>query len=106
MLAGSPHSLCNSQNFNSEPLNPLHYCHTGNALDFILRFSFNPTRGMRADSQKIAVLITAGNSTDDVSVPSQHLRDTGIEVYVIGIVAVLLCSKLLGHLIRKVSQYL
>ena len=48
---------------------------------------------MRADSHKIAILITDGKSQDNVSLASQHLKNTSIEVYAIGIVAILLCSK-------------
>ena len=48
---------------------------------------------MRADSHKIAIVITDGESQDDVFLASQHLKDAGIEVHAIGIVAVLLCSK-------------
>lgn len=39
---------------------------------------------MRTDSKKIAVLITDGESQDDTRLPSQHLRDTGIEIFTIG----------------------
>ncbi len=65
-------------------LMPLYYCHTGKALDYILRNNFKPNVGMRADSQKTAVLITDGESNDDILLPSQNLKDTGIEVYAIG----------------------
>ena len=57
---------------------------------------------MRADSHKIAILITDGESQDDVSLASQHLRDTGIEIYTIGIVAILLCSEFLGRFLEYV----
>ncbi|XP_067433395.1 scavenger receptor cysteine-rich type 1 protein M160-like isoform X2 [Thunnus thynnus] len=40
---------------------------------------------MRADSQKIVVLITDGESEDNVFSTSQHLRDTDVEIYTIGI---------------------
>ncbi|XP_067345178.1 cartilage matrix protein-like [Channa argus] len=40
---------------------------------------------MRADSHKIAVLITDGSSMDNVSRPSQSLKDAGIEIYTIGV---------------------
>ncbi|XP_070708262.1 scavenger receptor cysteine-rich type 1 protein M130-like [Pempheris klunzingeri] len=58
---------------------------TGRALKYILHTSFKPNAGMRADSQKIAVLITDGESLDDTLLPSQDLKDTGIEVYTIGV---------------------
>ncbi|XP_062298277.1 scavenger receptor cysteine-rich type 1 protein M130-like [Scomber scombrus] len=59
--------------------------HTGEALKEILDKLFKPEQGMRADSKRIAVLITDGESEDDVVLPSQRLRDTGIEVYAIGV---------------------
>ncbi|XP_035853725.1 collagen alpha-1(XII) chain-like [Sander lucioperca] len=40
---------------------------------------------MRADSKKIAVLITDGKSTDDVILPSQKVKDAGIEIFAIGV---------------------
>lgn len=63
---------------------PLYYCHTGVALHYILHNNFKPNVGMRTDSKKIAVLITDGESQDDTRLPSQHLRDTGIEIFTIG----------------------
>ncbi|XP_067433183.1 collagen alpha-1(XII) chain-like [Thunnus thynnus] len=59
--------------------------YTGKALKHILHNNFKPNVGMRADSHKIAILITDGKSQDDVSLASQHLKDTGIEVYAIGV---------------------
>ncbi|XP_042253059.1 collagen alpha-1(XII) chain-like, partial [Thunnus maccoyii] len=59
--------------------------YTGEALKHILHNNFKPNVGMRADSHKIAILITDGKSQDNVSLASQHLRDTGIEVYAIGV---------------------
>ncbi|XP_049420339.1 collagen alpha-1(XII) chain-like [Epinephelus fuscoguttatus] len=58
---------------------------TGPALDYILQNNFKPSVGMRADSQKIAVLITNEESGDDVPLPLQNLKDAGIEVYVVGV---------------------
>ncbi|XP_039472694.1 scavenger receptor cysteine-rich type 1 protein M130-like [Oreochromis aureus] len=58
---------------------------TGVALKHILHNQFKPTVGMRPDSRKIAVLITDGESYDEVLLPSKNLRDTGIEVYTIGV---------------------
>ncbi|XP_053197814.1 collagen alpha-1(XII) chain-like [Scomber japonicus] len=57
----------------------------GKALQHVLSNNFKPNEGMRADSQKIVLLITDGRSTDDVSLASQYLRDSGIEIYAIGI---------------------
>lgn len=56
----------------------------GAALKHILHSNFKPNVGMRADSQKIVILITDGDSQDDVTVPLQDLEDTGIEIYVVG----------------------
>ncbi|XP_022625883.1 scavenger receptor cysteine-rich type 1 protein M130-like, partial [Seriola dumerili] len=57
----------------------------GRALDHINQMSFKPHVGMRVDSRKIAVLITDGESQDDVNLPSQNLKDRGIEIYTIGV---------------------
>uniref|UniRef100_A0A671Y302 Uncharacterized protein n=1 Tax=Sparus aurata TaxID=8175 RepID=A0A671Y302_SPAAU len=57
---------------------------TGRALKYILQNIFQPNVGMRADSEKIAVLITESDSSDDVDSPSQALKDAGIEVYTVG----------------------
>uniref|UniRef100_A0AAQ6ACW7 Uncharacterized protein n=1 Tax=Amphiprion ocellaris TaxID=80972 RepID=A0AAQ6ACW7_AMPOC len=58
---------------------------TGLALEHILHYSFKYNMGMRPDSRKIVVVLTDGESQDDVEEPAEHLRDTGIEVYAIGI---------------------
>ncbi|XP_044194436.1 collagen alpha-1(XII) chain-like [Thunnus albacares] len=58
---------------------------TGRALKYLVHVLFKPSVGMRADSQKIVVLITDGESEDNVFSTSQHLRDTDVEVYTIGI---------------------
>ncbi|XP_044194433.1 collagen alpha-1(XII) chain-like [Thunnus albacares] len=58
---------------------------TGKALNYILHNNFKHNVGMCADSHKSAILITDGESQDNVSLASQHLRDTGIEVYAVGV---------------------
>ncbi|XP_036937295.1 scavenger receptor cysteine-rich type 1 protein M160-like isoform X3 [Acanthopagrus latus] len=58
--------------------------YTGHALSYTLQNIFQPNVGMRADTENIVVLITDGQSTDDVDSPSQELKDAGIEVYVVG----------------------
>uniref|UniRef100_A0A671X0S2 Uncharacterized protein n=1 Tax=Sparus aurata TaxID=8175 RepID=A0A671X0S2_SPAAU len=58
--------------------------YTGSALNHTLQNIFQPNVGMRADPEKIAVLITDGRSTDDVDSPSQALKDADIEVYTVG----------------------
>uniref|UniRef100_A0A3P9LM25 Collagen, type XII, alpha 1b n=1 Tax=Oryzias latipes TaxID=8090 RepID=A0A3P9LM25_ORYLA len=58
---------------------------TGMALNFILESNFKPEVGMREDARKIGVLITDGKSQDDIIVNSQRLKDSGIELYAIGV---------------------
>ncbi|XP_041660862.1 uncharacterized protein LOC121521173 [Cheilinus undulatus] len=58
---------------------------TGRALTHILENDFQPNVGMREDSHKIGILITGGESDDNVTMPSQHLRDNGIELYAIDV---------------------
>nr|XP_046233308.1 uncharacterized protein LOC124052745 isoform X2 [Scatophagus argus] len=72
---------------------------TGDALNHILDYIFKPHVGMRADAQKIAVLITDGVSQDDVLRPSQRLKDAGVEVFAIGLHAALESE------LRSVSSY-
>ncbi|KAM9839911.1 collagen alpha-1(XII) chain-like [Aulostomus maculatus] len=58
---------------------------TGMALNYILQNNFKANMGMREDSRKIGVLITDGKSQDEVILNSQSLRDSGIELYAIGV---------------------
>uniref|UniRef100_A0A8C2FRW6 Collagen alpha-1(XII) chain n=1 Tax=Cyprinus carpio TaxID=7962 RepID=A0A8C2FRW6_CYPCA len=58
---------------------------TGMALNYILQNNFKPNVGMRPDSRKIGVLVTDGKSQDEIVVNSQRLRDSGIELYAIGV---------------------
>ncbi|CAJ1087213.1 LOW QUALITY PROTEIN: collagen alpha-1(XII) chain-like [Xyrichtys novacula] len=58
---------------------------TGLALRYILQNNFKPEVGLREDARKIGVLLTDGKSQDDVILPSQSLRDAGIELYTIGV---------------------
>ncbi|TDG97665.1 hypothetical protein EPR50_G00210220 [Perca flavescens] len=58
---------------------------TGLALNYILQNNFKPNVGMRADSKKIVVLITDGEANDNTLLPSQKLKDAGIEIYAIGV---------------------
>ncbi|XP_039644984.1 scavenger receptor cysteine-rich type 1 protein M130-like [Perca fluviatilis] len=59
--------------------------YTGKALNYILQNNFKPNVGMRPDSKKIAVLITDGEANDNTLLPSQKLKDAGIEIYTIGV---------------------
>nr|XP_046228238.1 collagen alpha-1(XII) chain isoform X2 [Scatophagus argus] len=58
---------------------------TGLALTYILQNNFKANVGMRPDARKIGVLITDGKSQDEIIVSSQSLRDSGIELYAIGV---------------------
>ncbi|XP_026146323.1 collagen alpha-1(XII) chain isoform X5 [Carassius auratus] len=58
---------------------------TGMALNYILQNNFKQNVGMRPDSRKIGVLVTDGKSQDEIVVNSQKLRDSGIELYAIGV---------------------
>ncbi|XP_039980832.1 collagen alpha-1(XII) chain isoform X2 [Xiphias gladius] len=58
---------------------------TGMALNYILQNNFKLNVGMRAGSRRIGVLITDGKSQDEVVLNSQNLRDSGIELYAIGV---------------------
>ncbi|XP_056099343.1 collagen alpha-1(XII) chain-like [Rhinichthys klamathensis goyatoka] len=58
---------------------------TGMALNYILQNNFKANVGMRPDSRKIGVLVTDGKSQDEIVVNSQKLRDSGIELYAIGV---------------------
>ncbi|GLD70746.1 scavenger receptor cysteine-rich type 1 protein M130-like protein, partial [Lates japonicus] len=54
-------------------------------LDHNLQYNFKPHVGMRADSQKIAILITGEEFLGNMYLPLQNLKDAGIEVYAIGV---------------------
>nr|XP_057921467.1 collagen alpha-1(XII) chain isoform X1 [Doryrhamphus excisus] len=58
---------------------------TGMALSYILQNNFKPNVGMREESRKIGILITDGKSQDEIITNSQNLRDSGIELYAIGV---------------------
>uniref|UniRef100_A0A670YK30 Collagen type XII alpha 1 chain n=1 Tax=Pseudonaja textilis TaxID=8673 RepID=A0A670YK30_PSETE len=58
---------------------------TGMALSFILRNNFKTEAGMRPGAKKIAVLITDGKSQDDINIPSDRLKEQGVEIFAIGI---------------------
>ncbi|XP_032440639.1 collagen alpha-1(XII) chain-like isoform X2 [Xiphophorus hellerii] len=59
--------------------------HMGRGLDHVLKHNFQPSAGMRPDSKKKVVLITDGDSSDWTEIPAQNLKDSGIEIYVIGV---------------------
>ncbi|XP_054638754.1 collagen alpha-6(VI) chain isoform X2 [Dunckerocampus dactyliophorus] len=60
---------------------------TGKAIDFLRTQYFTESAGSRASQRvpQIAVVITDGDSTDDVVAPAQHLRQHGVIVFGIGV---------------------
>lgn len=60
---------------------------TGKAIDFLLQTYFTEEAGSRANQRvpQIAVVITDGDSTDDVIGPAQRLRQHGVIVFAIGV---------------------
>lgn len=60
---------------------------TGKAIDFLRTQYFTKEAGSRANQRvpQIAVVITDGDSTDDVIVPAQNLRKHGVIVFAIGV---------------------
>ncbi|KAK7825600.1 hypothetical protein U0070_016240 [Myodes glareolus] len=58
---------------------------TGLALNFIFENSFKPEAGSRSGVSKIGILITDGKSQDDIIPPSRNLRESGVELFAIGV---------------------
>lgn len=60
---------------------------TGKAMNFLRTQYFTKEAGSRADQRvpQIAVVITDGDSTDDVVVPARELRKHGVIVFAIGV---------------------
>uniref|UniRef100_A0A3Q1FGL9 VWFA domain-containing protein n=1 Tax=Acanthochromis polyacanthus TaxID=80966 RepID=A0A3Q1FGL9_9TELE len=60
---------------------------TGQALEFLLEEYFTKQAGSRADERvpQIAVVITDGDSSDDVSEPARKLRNHGVLLFSIGV---------------------
>lgn len=60
---------------------------TGKAIDFLRTQYFSKEAGSRADQRvpQIAVVITDGDSTDDVVEPAKKLRKHGVIVFAIGV---------------------
>uniref|UniRef100_A0A3Q2XKM7 Collagen, type XIV, alpha 1b n=1 Tax=Hippocampus comes TaxID=109280 RepID=A0A3Q2XKM7_HIPCM len=58
---------------------------TGMALSYILQNNFKANVGMREEARKIGILITDGKSQDEIVINSQNLRDSGIELFAIGV---------------------
>lgn len=60
---------------------------TGKAINFLLETYFTEEAGSRATQRvpQIAVIITDGESTDNVTEPAQRLRQNGVLVFGIGV---------------------
>ncbi|XP_034144568.1 collagen alpha-6(VI) chain isoform X3 [Esox lucius] len=60
---------------------------TGTAIRFLQREFFNPAAGSRSGQRvpQIAVVLTDGDSVDDVVEPAKELRQHGVIVYAIGV---------------------
>lgn len=56
----------------------------GLALSYIFENSFKPEAGSRTGVSKIGILITDGKSQDDIIPPSRNLRESGVELFAIG----------------------
>ncbi|XP_064361525.1 collagen alpha-6(VI) chain [Dromaius novaehollandiae] len=61
--------------------------YTGTALDFVNTVYFTESAGSRAKDYvpQIAILITDGESSDEVEGPARKLRERGISIYVVAI---------------------
>ncbi|XP_078580606.1 uncharacterized protein LOC144864418 isoform X3 [Branchiostoma floridae x Branchiostoma japonicum] len=59
--------------------------YTGEALNYVRQNSFALANGGRADTANILVVITDGQSVDDVTGPAQDLLREGVTVYALGI---------------------
>ncbi len=58
---------------------------TGQAIQFTLDNLFKTGAGMRPSVPQICLVMTDGKSADDVIVPSEALRASGVSVYAVGI---------------------
>lgn len=60
---------------------------TGKAINFLVDTYFTAAAGSRADQRvpQIAVIITDGDSTDDVVEPAKRLKKHGVLVFAIGV---------------------
>ncbi|XP_059181151.1 IgGFc-binding protein-like [Centropristis striata] len=58
---------------------------TGLALSYVMENSFKPEAGSRMGVPKIGIIITDGQSGDDVIPPSESLRNAGVELFAVGV---------------------
>uniref|UniRef100_A0A8C8RRD2 VWFA domain-containing protein n=1 Tax=Pelusios castaneus TaxID=367368 RepID=A0A8C8RRD2_9SAUR len=61
--------------------------YTGTALDFVRTTYFTESAGSRAQENipQVVILVTGGESSDEVKMPANKLKARGISVYVVGI---------------------
>uniref|UniRef100_K7GEE6 VWFA domain-containing protein n=1 Tax=Pelodiscus sinensis TaxID=13735 RepID=K7GEE6_PELSI len=61
--------------------------YTGSALDFVRTTYFTESAGSRAleNVPQIVILVTDGESSDQIKIPANNLKARGISVYVVGI---------------------
>ncbi|XP_063736075.1 collagen alpha-6(VI) chain-like [Eleginops maclovinus] len=86
---------------------------TGKAIDFLRTQYFTEEAGSRAGQRvpQIAVVITDGDSTDDVTAPAQRLRQHGVIVFGIGVGAANLqelqsiANRPPEHFLSSISNY-
>ncbi|XP_078660839.1 uncharacterized protein LOC144905190 isoform X3 [Branchiostoma floridae x Branchiostoma belcheri] len=58
---------------------------TGEAIDFVRVNSFSANNGDRSNVPNVMIVVTDGQSSDDVAVPAQTARNAGITMYAVGI---------------------
>ncbi|XP_019646188.1 PREDICTED: transmembrane cell adhesion receptor mua-3-like [Branchiostoma belcheri] len=58
---------------------------TGKAIDFVRRRKFIPTNGDREDVRDVLIVITDGESYDDVVDPARRAAQSGITLYAVGV---------------------
>ncbi|KAM8833742.1 collagen alpha-1(XII) chain isoform 2-T2 [Synchiropus picturatus] len=58
---------------------------TGDAIDYLSRNIFTEAAGSRQAFPKVAMIITDGKSQDSVEEYAKRLRNTGVEIFVLGI---------------------
>lgn len=61
--------------------------YTGTALDFVRTMYFTESAGSRAQENvpQVVILVTDGESSDEVKIPANKLKARGISIYVVGI---------------------
>ncbi|TRZ08436.1 hypothetical protein HGM15179_018672, partial [Zosterops borbonicus] len=58
---------------------------TGHAISYVLKELFQPSRGMRPGSPHILVLVTDGQSQDDVLPPARAAHALGLHIFAVGV---------------------